>query len=196
MVSMQLVIVVVVGVLVLGVAAVGVVYVVGMRVKSPLVLRPLIWLQRAVINPRQLRSAGTRGAYAAVIRHRGRVSGQVYETPVGAVPVDDGFLIALVYGPRTNWLRNVLAAGSATIVYDDRTHAVDRPEIVSMRVAEAHFSPGDRRGFHLIGTTQALRVRTVAPAGAGKNDTFASHANGGSAHVVEAGRSMGIRHVA
>ncbi len=151
------------GVLILGMAALALTYVLGMRAKSRLVQGPLIRLQRAVINPRQMRSAGRPGAYASIVRHRGRVSGQAYETPVGAVATDDGFLIALVYGTRTNWLRNVLAAGSATIVNEGRAYAVDRPEVVSMRDVSASFSPGDQRGFRLLAVDQALRVRRVEP---------------------------------
>ncbi len=159
--------VVVAGVLVLAVAAVALAYVLGMRRKSRLVQGPLIWLQRAIINPRQLRSAGTPGAYAAVICHRGRVSGQAYETPVGAVATDDGFVIALVYGARTNWLRNVLAAGSATLVHDGQASSVDQPEIVPMSSVVGHFPPGDQRGFRWLGVDQALRVRRVELALAG-----------------------------
>ncbi len=151
------------GVLILGMAALALTYVLGMRAKSRLVQGPLIRLQRAVINPRQMRSAGRPGAYASIVRHRGRVSGQAYETPVGAVATDDGFLIALVYGTRTNWLRNVLAAGSATIVNEGRAYAVDRPEVVSMRDVSASFSPGDQRGFRWLAVDQALRVRRVEP---------------------------------
>jgi deazaflavin-dependent oxidoreductase (nitroreductase family) len=152
-----------VGVLILGLGAIALVYLLGMRSKSPLVLGPLIRLQRAVINPRQMASAGTPGAYAAVIRHRGRISGRPYETPVGAVETDDGFLVAIVYGSRTNWLRNVLTAGTATIVHEGHTYAVDEPEIVPMRSVQAHFPAGDQRGFRWLGTDQALRVRRVAP---------------------------------
>jgi hypothetical protein len=65
-----------------------------------------------------------------------------------------------------------------------------------MRTVEEHFSPADRRGFHVIGTTQALRVRTVTPAGAGQSDTVAARANGVSTQVVEAGQSLETRHVA
>jgi deazaflavin-dependent oxidoreductase (nitroreductase family) len=191
---MQLV--VLVGVLVLGVATIAVVYLVGMRTKSPLVLKPLVRLQRSIINPRQLRSAGTSGAYAAVIRHRGRVSGQAYETPVGVVPVDDGFLIALVYGPRTNWLRNVLASGSATIVHDGRAYVVDRPEVVPMHVVEAHFPQGDRRGFHLIGTSEALRLRIAAPEGAGEAGSRPTRTVGARTPVGEVGRPVGTGKVA
>ena len=86
------------GALSLVVVAIALVFLLGMRAKSPFVLGPLVRLQRAVINPRQMRSAGSPGAYAAIIRHRGRTSGQPYETPVGVVAPDDGFLIALPYG--------------------------------------------------------------------------------------------------
>ena len=152
-----------VGALFLGLVAIALVYMLGMRAKSPLVLRPLIRLQRAIINPRQLRSAGTSGAYASVIRHRGRTSGRPYETPVGAVATDDGFVIALVYGTRTNWLRNVLASGSATIVHDGQTCEVDQPEIVPMHAVATRFTAGDQRGFRLLGVDKAFRVRRTEP---------------------------------
>jgi deazaflavin-dependent oxidoreductase (nitroreductase family) len=143
-----------------------VVFLLGMRSKSPFVLRPVIWLSRAVFNPMQMRSAGTPGAYAAVIRHRGRSSGRSYETPVGAVATDDGFVIALVYGSHTNWLQNVLASGSATIVHEGTAYAVDRPEIVPLGAAAAWLSASDQRGLRLFAVDQCLRVRRVEPAAA------------------------------
>ena len=150
-----------VGALFVGVVAIALVYVLGMRTKSRLVLSPLIRLQRAIINPKQMRSAGTPGAYASVIRHRGRTSGRPYETPVGVVAADDGFLIALVYGSRTNWLQNVLASGSATIVHEGQTYEVDRPELIPMQAVAARFASGDQQGFRLLRVDQALRVRRV-----------------------------------
>jgi deazaflavin-dependent oxidoreductase (nitroreductase family) len=172
--------VVVAGVLVLGFLVVSLAFVWGMRAKSPLLLKPFIRFQRAIINPRQMRSAGAPGAYAAVIRHRGRVSGRPYETPVGVEPVDDGFVIALVYGSRTSWLRNVLAEGSATIVHDGHTYTVDQPEIVPMQVVQAHFSAGDRRGFRWLRTDQALRVRRVDRAGHPERTSLTSWTTSGT----------------
>jgi deazaflavin-dependent oxidoreductase (nitroreductase family) len=151
------------GALVLGLVAIALVYVLGMRTRSPLVHKPLIRLQRAIINPRQMRSAGTPGAYASVIRHRGRTSGRPYETPVGAVAAGDGFVIGLVYGSRANWCQNVLASGSATIVHEGQTYQVDRPEVVSMQTVATHFTAGDQRGFRRFAVDQALRVRRVEP---------------------------------
>jgi deazaflavin-dependent oxidoreductase (nitroreductase family) len=152
----------VVGAVVLGLVGVALLILVGWRRNSPLVLKPMIRLQRAFINPRQLQSAGTPGAYAGVIRHRGRTSGRPYETPVGVVADDDGFVIALVYGTRTNWLQNVLASGSATIVHEGRTWHVNRPEVVPMRTVASLFTPGDQQGFRLLRVDRALRVRRVA----------------------------------
>jgi hypothetical protein len=189
------------GVLFVGLVAIGIAVLLAWRAKSPLVLKPLVRLQRAVINPRQMQSAGSPGAYAAVIRHRGRVSGRSLETPVGAVAVDDGFVIALVYGSCTNWVQNVLAGGSATIVHEGHTYAVDHPEIVRMRAVETQFTPGDQRGFRLLRVDQALRVRRVEQAGTGTRPADMTPGEGARGPAVDAvstmpARSMGARHVA
>lgn len=141
---------------------IGTVFVAGMRAKSPLVLDAVRRTGRAV-KPLVLRSAGTPGAYASVIRHVGRTTGRPFETPVGAVATDDGFVIALPYGPNTDWLKNVLAGGSATIVDEGNTHRVDRPEVVPIAVAGSYFPPRDQRAHRLFGVEQCLRVRRVSP---------------------------------
>jgi hypothetical protein len=178
-----------------GLAVIAIVSLLAWRAKSPLVLKPLIRLQRAIINPKQMRSAGSPGAYAAVIRHRGRVSGRSLETPVGVVAADDGFVIALVYGSRTNWVQNVLASGSATIVHEGNTYEVDQPEIIPMQAVAARFTASDQQGFRLLAVDQALRVRRVEPEGAGVRFTDAARGEGARGSSVETTRSMGAQHV-
>jgi deazaflavin-dependent oxidoreductase (nitroreductase family) len=136
-------------------------FVLGMRTKSRLVVGPLVALARAVVNPRQMRQAGRPGAYASVIRHRGRRSGRSYETPVGVVRDGDTYLIALPYGQRTQWLRNVLAAGEAVLVTEGRTVRVDRPEVIPARDVADRFSRTDQRMFRLLATTDCLRLRAT-----------------------------------
>ncbi len=148
----------VVGALVLG-GALGVVWLLGMRAKGSAVVAAQRRFNRAVINPRQLRSAGTPGSEAAVIRHTGRNSGRGYETPVGVEPTEDGFVVALVYGRTSDWLRNVLASGSATIVREGNEYAVDRPDVVPLDTVARYFP--SVRALHAFGVTEALRVRTV-----------------------------------
>jgi hypothetical protein len=144
-----------------GLAALAIAYVVGWRAKSGLVLGPIVWFSKKVINPRQMRSAGTPGAYASIVRHRGRVSGSEYETPVGVVADGDAFLGALPYGSRTQWLRNVLAAGSATLVHEGRTYGVDRPELIPLATVADRFSAADQGLFRWLRVDECLRLRNL-----------------------------------
>jgi deazaflavin-dependent oxidoreductase (nitroreductase family) len=146
--------------LAIGVAAIGIIFVLGMRAKSPIVQGAIIWLGKHAFNRVQLKTAGTPGAYAAIIRHRGRVSGEAYETPVGAFAMDDTILIALPYG-RSNWARNVLAAGEATLVFEGETFGVDSPEMIPLSTVETVFEPREQRMHRIFGVTDVLRLRRV-----------------------------------
>ena len=53
-------------------------------------------------RPLAMRSAGTEKSKTSIVRHVGRQSGRIYETPVVAVEHDDSILIALPYGERTD----------------------------------------------------------------------------------------------
>ena len=75
-------ILIVLGVLFLSVLAVAIVYVLGIRSKSSTVRNAARRFHQVVGNPLQMRSAGTPGAHASVIRHQGRTTGRTYETPV------------------------------------------------------------------------------------------------------------------
>ena len=149
------------GVVVLGFAAFAIAFLVGWRTKSGLVLGPIIWFSKRFMNPMQMRSAGTPGAYASIVRHRGRVSGTAYETPVGVVADGDAFLVALPYGTRAQWLRNVLAAGSATLVHEGTTYRVDRPELIALATVADRFPASDRGLFRLMRVEDCLRLRNV-----------------------------------
>jgi deazaflavin-dependent oxidoreductase (nitroreductase family) len=148
--------------LLLGIAALAVVLVIGLQIRFPLAQTAVMRLQRSFANPRQLRSAGTRGAYAAIIRHRGRKTDRMYETPVKVVRTHDGFVIALLFGPRAEWLKNVLATGSAVIVYEGHEYRVEQPEVVPLRTVAPLFAP-DRARLRLFHADLALRVRTAQP---------------------------------
>jgi deazaflavin-dependent oxidoreductase (nitroreductase family) len=65
-----------------------------------------------------------------VICHRGRKSGRLYRTPVNGYKRGDSLAVVLVYGDRTDWVRNVLA-GDARVVRAGRTHALLNPRLVS-----------------------------------------------------------------
>jgi deazaflavin-dependent oxidoreductase (nitroreductase family) len=149
--------------LLLGAAVVGTVafigvFLAGMRANWSPVVNAVRRFNLMVMNPRQMRTAGQPGAFAQILRHTGRTSGVTYETPLGIEPTDDGFVIALVYGNDTQWLRNVLAAARAEVVRDDVTYAVDRPRVVPVADLIDFFKPSDRRLFRLFGVEQCLQL--------------------------------------
>lgn len=109
-------------------------------------------------RPLAMRSAGKAGSKTAVIRHVGRRSGARYETPVVTAKHDDRFLIALPYGDRTDWMHNVLRAGTATLVANGQTYEVDQPEIVPMAEATRFFDPREQRMHRKFHVDSALML--------------------------------------
>jgi deazaflavin-dependent oxidoreductase (nitroreductase family) len=52
-----------------------------------------------------------------VVIHRGRTSGRQYRTPVNVFPRPSGrYVLALTYGPDTDWVKNVIAAGGCEML--------------------------------------------------------------------------------
>jgi len=142
------------------------VLVAGMRWKVPPVLDAVRRMNRSVTNPRVMRTAGSAGTQTSVIRHVGRTSGRAYETPVDIITTGDGYLIALPYGTRADWVQNVIAAGSATIVDQGRSIDVDAPIIAATSEVEHQITARTLRTLRLFGVTECLSLRT-APGGPG-----------------------------
>jgi deazaflavin-dependent oxidoreductase (nitroreductase family) len=51
-----------------------------------------------------------------VVVHRGRKSGKTFRTPINVFVRDNSYVFALTYGPQSDWVRNVLAAGGCELV--------------------------------------------------------------------------------
>lgn len=153
----------IVGGLVVGVVAAAVAVLLGVRARRPLAVDVLRRFSR-LFNRMQMQTAGSPGAYASVIRHVGRRSGRTYQTPVGAVPIEDGFVIALPYGTKSNWVRNVLASGAATLINDGHAYRVDRPELIPLETVANRFSASDQRSQRFFRVGQCLRIRRIAEA--------------------------------
>jgi len=149
------------GALLVAVAAIGAIFAIGMRTKYPPVTTAVRRMNRKVMNPRAMKTAGTPGAYAGVIRHIGRTSGTEYETPIGPFATDDGFVVALPYGTSPDWLKNLMAAGSAVIVHEGGTYTVDHPEIVDSAAALDDVPPGEQTSLRVFNVNEFLRVRIV-----------------------------------
>jgi deazaflavin-dependent oxidoreductase (nitroreductase family) len=118
-----------------------------------------------LLNPLMRSLAGSRSLpLFAVIQHRGRRSGRVYATPVGARPTADGFVVPLTFGAGADWFRNVQAGGGCVIRWKGAEYAVVDPEVVDWATARPAFYPVERVLMPLIGIEQFVRLRH-APAG-------------------------------
>ena len=94
--------------------------------------RWLAKINRAVFNPRQVK----KGAYP-VVTHVGRTSVLSYQTLLDAYPTKTGYVLVARYGPSSDWVRNVVTAGSATLRVDGTNHALHSPRLVSLDEARA-----------------------------------------------------------
>lgn len=83
-----------------------------------------------VVTNRVARPLAGRLPGFGVVRHRGRRSGRTYRTPVNIFPAPDGYVIALVYGAGTDWVRNVTAAGGCEVEIRGRRVSLTQPRIV------------------------------------------------------------------
>jgi deazaflavin-dependent oxidoreductase (nitroreductase family) len=87
-------------------------------------------LNRRVLNPVIGKIAGRRLSPVAYMLHQGRKSGRQYRTPVMPLPLGDGFLVSLPYGPNRDWVRNVVAAGRCTLLRGGRRFELTGPRLL------------------------------------------------------------------
>lgn len=92
--------------------------------------RTLARFNRHVTNPIQRRWAGVIPLHG-IVEHTGRRSGRPYRTPVLVFTRPDGFALIVGYGLRSDWVRNLLAAGGAGLVHRRRHYALSEPQLTT-----------------------------------------------------------------
>ena len=115
---------------------------------------------RDYVNP-VLRPIAERVPPFAILRHVGRSSGRQYWTPIMVFRMPEGFVIALTYGPRTDWVRNVLAAGRATIEYRGREIEVTDPRLTNGAEARSWLPGVVRIALRVMRVDDFLVVRRL-----------------------------------
>ncbi|TWS25917.1 nitroreductase family deazaflavin-dependent oxidoreductase [Tsukamurella sputi] len=151
---------VVVGAVVLVPLAAIAVILAGIRFRVRPILDVVRRINRDFTNPRAVRDAESPDSTRTVVRHMGRRSGTAYETPVDAFATDRGALIiALPYGPVTDWVRNVRAAGTVDLLRQGSTLTATEPRIVATADILEEIPAGARRTLRLFGVEQCLELR-------------------------------------
>ena len=88
-------------------------------------LRPLT---TRLFNPLARRFAG-RLPWFGILAYRGRTSGRTYRTPLNVFRRGDTYVFALTYGAGTQWVKNVVAAGTCMLRTRGRDVRLVEPEL-------------------------------------------------------------------
>jgi hypothetical protein len=116
----------------------------------------IIQFNKQTLNPATLKIAGRRSSVYATLKHVGRRSGREFMTPVVAKPLGDGFVIPLPYDSGVDWCRNVLVAGTCTLIWNEREYILERPEIIQPSQALKAFPLGSRLLYPAGGIKQYM----------------------------------------
>ena len=95
----------------------------------------------------------------AMVGHLGRRTQRQYRTPVLAFPRAGRYVVALTYGPATDWVQNVLVAGGCTLEYRGRFVSLRRPRLYRAE-APRHLPPLIRAGLRLMRVTDFLELES------------------------------------
>ena len=101
-----------------------------------------------------------------ILVYRGRKSGKEYRTPLNAFRHGNEWVFALTYGSDVQWVKNVVAAGEATLEVRRRRIRLVDPELV-VDPARRLMPPVVRQGLGLMRVSEFLRMRPAPPAGRG-----------------------------
>ena len=107
--------------------------------------------------------AGRRLSPVAFMVHQGRRSGRRYRTPVMPLPLADGFLVSLPYGPDRDWVRNLVSAGRATLQRGGRTFEVADPRLLDVAGAAPLLPAALRPALRIVPHIRFVRLSRVDP---------------------------------
>src|SRR4029078_4636570 len=116
----------------------------------------------SVVNPALLRRelAGYGRSEIGTLEHVGRKSGVRRQTPVHPEPTTAGFRIIGPLGMRSEWARNVIAAGHCRLLLHDQVFDLDEPAMVA--AGQAHDLPWPLRRVVAVLGFKYLNRRTFA----------------------------------
>jgi deazaflavin-dependent oxidoreductase (nitroreductase family) len=128
-----------------------------------MVVRLTIRPMSKVLNPLVKKMAGRKYVgWAAQVNHRGRRSGRAYTTTAGARVRDEVIWIPLTFGTRSDWCRNVRAAGECGIRWKGTDYTGADPVVLDRRVAmsaaKKAFKLPERGAMHAMGIKHFVRL--------------------------------------
>ena len=115
-----------------------------------------MWL--AQINKRTFNKMELKRGVRPVLAHVGRSSGKTYHTPLDAHKVDDGYIFIINYGSRSDWVKNILAAGSATLRVEGNEVTLVSPRVIMKDVASQQLPGTTKWPSGFMNVTECLQM--------------------------------------
>jgi deazaflavin-dependent oxidoreductase (nitroreductase family) len=101
----------------------------------------------------------------AILAYRGRKTGKAYRTPMNVFRHNSDWVFALTYGSDVQWVKNVLAAGEATLEIRSRRIRLVDPRLI-VDPGRRLMPVGVRQFLGLMRVSEFLRMReATAPRG-------------------------------
>jgi deazaflavin-dependent oxidoreductase (nitroreductase family) len=124
--------------------------------------RALARLNRRVANPVMRLPAGWLPPLA-IVRHRGRVTGRTYATPVIAFRTSNGLVIGVLYGTSSDWVGNLRAARRVQVTRLGRTREYERPRLVDTADVRRLLPAPVRGAYRLLRVRYFVHLTAPAP---------------------------------
>jgi len=115
-----------------------------------------VWVaqvNKRIFNPRELKK-GKR----PVLIHVGRSSGETHQTPLDAHPVEGGYMFIVMYGPTSDWVRNVMTSGVAVLRSNGDEYDLVSPRMVPKETALALMPVDTKAPADFLNVTDYLQM--------------------------------------
>lgn len=121
------------------------------------------YVAKHVINRLTSRNAGSAKSHFAILRHVGRRSGKEFETPIMVSQLGEDFVLALTYGPKVDWYRNLQANGKGTLTWHGKTYTIEKLEQLDRSTGLSVHHLHERMILRLLNVQNFVRVKVSAP---------------------------------
>jgi deazaflavin-dependent oxidoreductase (nitroreductase family) len=115
-------------------------------------------LNKYVTNKLLIHICGKQFGHFVILSHVGRKSGKVYRIPIIAEPIENGFVIALTYGKKVDWYKNVMANGGCAIIWKNKEFRLTHPEFIDKEIGVMAFPAIFRSGLSKMEIQYYLRL--------------------------------------
>ncbi|HEX9065964.1 MAG TPA: nitroreductase family deazaflavin-dependent oxidoreductase [Streptosporangiaceae bacterium] len=95
-----------------------------------------------------------------LVIHQGRKSGRTYSTPVNVFADGREYVLALTYGPDTDWVKNVLAAGGCELRTRGQTVRLGSPRLFHDE-SRARIRPVERQVLRALHVADFLSLTAI-----------------------------------